>query len=737
MTALDELYLTEKDVVTGKTKTLPALHPGRRSERAFPRYRPPPKVPWPSAEWEEFQSRTASLAEGFDWLLALPHHRFWCQVIFDESLQKCLDAYLSSAPRKFDATAMGDGARDLTPEMDKVQGRLHRGVFMTFLRMSTHKESKEHFLSPSAFGEIIYNHFLFDIPKIMDLCVLFGKGNGPLLHKMIQNVFAQQPSYFVDLDESLTTILQVLGSILETCGLASEGPQKLGERPRTTPRDMPLLDLADIILYLCDICVTLWAFLEVFPLAAQTFHKHDFCARLASFYELLVPELESAIKRRCREDPRLASDLWRRLSHSKKKMAELFHLLVQHLCLQPILESSSENIQPFVEEFLQIFASILQERRFLREYDALFPVADDVSLLQQASPHLDETRTSYLLQAVKGAWEEEEEAGRGSRGRRGPQKTPLPKGADIKTTNVGPPKAALEAMQKEDEVLGAHAPRVTGAELTSLISQVKDLLPDLADDYVVSCLREYDYNVEKVIHHLLEGKLDRLTTPEPTPLLRSRHNIFQDDAFDVFSTDRVDVSRIQKGKRSERTSTRLLLGDKSFLEAQRDRYGLYSVVAEEVPPWQEVSPSYEDEYDDTYDGNQVGANDADDPHDELLNRRPFTVPQVLRSKQHKGQGMEPEEEEEGEEDEEEEEQEGPKDHFVQDPAVLRERAEARRMAFLARKGPRVDPSSASGKGPSKETAPERRRKEAAKATRANHNRRVMADRKRNKGMIPQ
>lgn len=35
------------------------------------------------------------------------------------------------------------------------------------------------------FGEIIYDNFLFDIPKILDLCVLFGKGNGQLLHKMI------------------------------------------------------------------------------------------------------------------------------------------------------------------------------------------------------------------------------------------------------------------------------------------------------------------------------------------------------------------------------------------------------------------------------------------------------------------------------------------------------------------------------------------------------------------------
>lgn len=35
------------------------------------------------------------------------------------------------------------------------------------------------------FGEIIYDNFLFDIPKILDLCVLFGKGNSQLLQKMI------------------------------------------------------------------------------------------------------------------------------------------------------------------------------------------------------------------------------------------------------------------------------------------------------------------------------------------------------------------------------------------------------------------------------------------------------------------------------------------------------------------------------------------------------------------------
>lgn len=90
---------------------------------------------------------------------------------------------------------------------------------------------------------------------------------------------------------------------------------------------------------------------------------------------------------------------------------------------------------------------------------------------------------------------------------------------------------------------------------------------------------------------------------------------------------------------------------------------------------------------------------------------------------------------------EEPEKETTKDHFVQDPAVLRERAEARRMTYLARKGYKHDNTSAvvgnaKGHGQSRDTVQDRRKKEANKGARANHNRRVMADRKRNKGMIP-
>ncbi|XP_065745413.1 activating signal cointegrator 1 complex subunit 2 isoform X9 [Phocoena phocoena] len=668
---LDQLQITHKDLKTGKLRTSPAL------------------------------------------------------VVFDETLQKCLDSYLHYVPRKFDEWVAP------APEVVDMEKRLHRSVFLTFLRMSTHKESKDHFISPSAFGEILYNNFLFDIPKILDLCVLFGKGNSPLLQKMIGNIFLQQPSYYNDLDETMPTILQVFSNILQHCGLQGDGacatPQKLEERGRLTPSDMPLLELKDIVLYLCDTCTTLWAFLDIFPLACPTFQKHDFCYRLLG-------------------------DLWQRLSHSRKKLLEIFHILLNQICLLPVLESSCDNIQGFIEEFLQIFSSLLQEKRFLRDYDVLFPVADDISLLQQASSALDETRTAYILQAVESAWEGVDR--RKATNAKDPPVAENPNGVVVAAEAVSRP-SSLPQNSEEEECLGAAAapgPAVCGVELDSLISQVKDLLPDLGEGFILACLEHYSYDPEQVINNILEGRLapalsqldrglDRQVKPDLTPLLASRHNIFQNDEFDVFSRDSVDLSRVHKGRSTRKEeSARSLLNDKREVVAQRRRYEQYSVVAEEVPvqPGEDSpyrSDDYEDEYDDTYDGNQVGANDADSD-DELISRRPFTIPQVLRTKV-------PREGQEGEEEEEEEaEDEAPKpDHFVQDPAVLREKAEARRMAFLARKGYRHDSSMAvagspRGHGQSRETTQERRKKESSKATRANHNRRTMTDRKRSKGMIP-
>ncbi|KAG9354889.1 hypothetical protein JZ751_001602 [Albula glossodonta] len=678
---LDEQHVTEPSGPMGRERTLPALHPERMEDRCFVAYRPPPLEGSPAA-LEEFLEHAQFISDDLDWLLGLPHDKFWCQVVFDESLQKCLDSYLRHAPRGLDPDAL-----PASPAVADMQRRLHRSVFMTFLRMATHKESKENFITPAVFGEIIYNNFLFDIPKILDLCVLYGKGNSQLVHKMIENIFTQQPSYYADLEEAVPTVTQVLDTILQKCGLQLEGatasePLKLEALGKPTAMTMSQKDLMDLVLYLCDSCTTIYSFLDIFPAACQTFHSHGFLSRLASFYELAVPDIEKAVRKRNFDDKSLQEDLWRRVSHSCRKMVEVAHLLLQHTCLQPILEG-------------------------------------------------DETRTSYLLQGVECAWESigrkrlrpaptvaSQEAERG--GKEWEETTPgqsngVQRGAEAL---VGP-------LRKGDN--GAVC-TVSAGELESLLSHIRDLLPDLGEGFLLACLQEP-------------------VKEDLPPVLSSRSNVFDDDEFDVFNRDQVDMSRIWKG-RKQGENVRAMLNDKQHVKEQRARYQAYETVVDEVPvgPAEQgagaatyVTDDYDDEYDDTYDTNQVGANDLDGDSD-LLNRRPFTIPQVLRTGK-QAQGRQVEEEEEEEEEEDEKVAAVKRDHFVQDPAVLRERAEARRAAMQSRRGHRPEPAShvagrPKGQGQTLETVLDRRRKEANKSRGANHNRRTMADRKRNKGMIP-
>uniref|UniRef100_A0A4W6FJV1 Activating signal cointegrator 1 complex subunit 2 n=1 Tax=Lates calcarifer TaxID=8187 RepID=A0A4W6FJV1_LATCA len=743
---LDEQQVTECGPL-GKEHTLPALHPDRKEDRCFVPYKPPPEDGSP-AQVEEFLEYARFITEDLEWLLALPHDKFWCQVVFDESLQRCLDSYLHHAPRSLDLAALTS-----SPAVAEMQRSVHRLVFLTFLRMATHKESKENFLTPAVFGEIIYENFLFDIPKILDLCVLFGKGNGQLLHKMIvYNHFLTDASNSRVLGFILCLFilhqLQVFDSVLEKCGLQCEGatamePMKLNAHKQPTAMTMSQQDLVDIILYLCDSTTTIHAFLDIFPAACSTFHSHGFLSRLTSFYETAVPDLEKAVRKRNFDDKSLQEDLWKRLSHSCRKMVETAHLLLHHTCLQPILEGR-ENTPTFAEELLQHFTSFLPEKRFLSDYDEQFPIADDISLLQQALPVIDETRTSYLLQGVESAWD--------SVGRRKPQSQMRPKASSLLSANQGAAGEAAAASSSAsvkpqkvrepgggESLRGAEAmldvPRkgnngavcpVSGAELESLLSCIRDLLPDLGEGFLLACLEEYDYNSELVINNILEDRLapnlDKLDRAMPRPVkeelpsvLSVRSNVFDDDEFDVFRRDQVDMSRIWKGRRKGE-SAREMLNDKQHIAEQRARYQAYETVVDEVviEPGETAASygldDYDDEYDDTYDMNQVGANDLDgDSLDtEKMN---FNFNNVNR------------------------------DQFVQDPAVLRERAEARRAAMQQRKGFRPERTSnvvgqPKGQGQTLETFLDRRRKEANKNRVGNHNRRTMADRKRNKGMIP-
>ncbi|XP_074652104.1 activating signal cointegrator 1 complex subunit 2-like isoform X2 [Tubulanus polymorphus] len=674
----------------------------------------------------------------------MPHQQFWCQVIFDETLHKCIESYLQSAPRYYDENY----ASCLPLSAVKCHQDIHRRIFMVCLRMATHKESIESHIKPSVFGEIIYENFIFDIPKLMDLCALYKNGNIALLSKMIENIFNQQPKYYDDLRAIVPTLFQVFASVIEQCGVESysptdQSPQKLSIGKHELLAKKSVEKLSDILSYLQDTSETLLAFFLVIPTSCRYFYNHEFHIMLSKFYATMVPALKSTIKIHQNESVCMQEALRYKLQRIRTALLDIIHQVLNECTIQEIIKNSGTDqiIEECVEGFLHFWNATLGEKRFIVDFETKFPIEDDFVVLTQSSYFIDETRIEFIMEAIASHFIDSDK-------KHGKANVVVDR---TELSAIGNDNSPTEPNQVElSEGNGACAMRKTGIELESLVSAVKDLLPNLGNGFIEICLEEYQYDVERVINGILEERLppslqeiDRqLERNQPTQMsdtgkdILHRHNIYDNDEFDIFNKDSVDLSRIHRGKKDKVDMS--LLDEKVDLTNFQPQYNLYANIDADDVFSRDL---YEDEYDDTYDDN-VGAEDADSA-DELTSRRPFVIPRALR------------ESEESEEEEEnlvqnnkqvigniQQEEKRRLDQFIEDPAKVRERNEKRWAAQRRGRGRGGPPrqrdvkGAPKGQGQSEEVSRNRDYKDKHKATRSNHNRRAMADRKRMKGMIP-
>ncbi|KAI2465358.1 hypothetical protein F4781DRAFT_28297 [Annulohypoxylon bovei var. microspora] len=148
----------------------------------------------------------------------------------------------------------------------------------------------------------------------------------------------------------------------------------------------------------------------------------------------------------------------------------------------------------------------------------------------------------------------------------------------------------------------------------SQISQIQDLFPDLGSGFISKLLDEFGDDTEQVVAHLLEDSLpphlatedrtkelspertrrkSRDIAPRPTPPQAPvRHNIFDDDEFDNLE---VDLSNIHFGKRNPDKSADDILNDRS---SAPNKAAILSALS--------AFDADDDERDDTYDVEDAG-----------------------------------------------------------------------------------------------------------------------------------
>lgn len=288
---------------------------------------------------------------------------------------------------------------------------------------------------------------------------------------------------------------------------------------------------------------------------------------------------------------------------SKAKIAKHKIVVVTYFCLLSLMEPDQPRTSTLLDHMYGLKATSSDD-------SLLKAVVGSTPLLQKIRTRIagpEATRAKSLIESLK-AFEK------------------LPDGRPKKPVRRKIDKGKRKDRDRygHDSTGGIHVHKL------SLVAQVQDLFPDLGSAFVVKLLDEYDDDTEQVTAHLLDDTLpqhlnasDRTETlpegtppqthdlapglePDPTPPPPPiRRNIHDSDPFDRLA---IDASRLARGRRNaDLTADRLL----SAPRPSGQKAAILAALA--------AFDSDDDERDDTYDvgdvGGTVDATTADDDDD--------------------------------------------------------------------------------------------------------------------------
>ncbi|KAK3907745.1 Activating signal cointegrator 1 complex subunit 2 [Frankliniella fusca] len=707
-------------------------------------------------EEETWLKRNLHFQSELMWLLSLEHHRFWSQILYSPHSLDGLVSFLQEALPYYVLPEFLS-----TPRLEEAYHKTAEQVFQAFIRLSIFDSKFYHYFPVQRQADEVYEHHVFTLPIVLDLCHLFGRENQKAISDLVETLFERQPRYLADILQVVTFFEEALRilthsfcgatSILSVCG--EPAPLSFGN-DQTLLEDMTPEQCRDKLLYLLDTVSSGAVFLDIFNSGSSDFRSRHFHNRLAMFYNEAIPRIEKKVEGiGCNED-QLSQyvDLKHKLSLAKMEILRFFKaisLSYVHYILENRESMTEDELKSSVDDYLTMLTDCLSEQIFVRDFNSVYGIDNDLDTIAQISPDLDTIKYNYLMESILSSYS-------------------LPKKKDLgapcfKSSSSRSVAKSLKNMKLDEtpstsskSSLGTSS-KPHGVELDSLVTEVKDILPDLGDGFVKRCLDHFNYQSEAVINALLEDNLpealrslDRSAihiedvSKEQDSDVPKRYNIFDNDEFDVMSRDHVDTSRVHKGKKRTVPKNAFdLLNDKSDVKGLRDMYQRFGTV-------DTAGSMYDDEYDDTYDDDLAIAEAG-----EVEKRRQFVVPRVLRSREEV-------ESSEGSEDEDEStENTQPRDAFCQDPALLRAKRERQRSEQMTQRGggsaKNGSRGSSTGRGGSSSSGGEKRfdvvgkpkgqgqekqvlinreKKNTNKSSRANHNRRSGAQHKRNQGMIP-
>ncbi|KAK4859854.1 hypothetical protein QYF36_012998 [Acer negundo] len=488
-------------------------------------------------------------------LLKLNPRDFWREVASDSSLHEFLDSFLKFRSRWYDFPYRG--TKGIVAGVIVGEFELSRRIFMLLYRISSNKDPGARIvdsLSLKDHAVILQGKKLLDLPKLLDICAIYGHENEDLTRLLVENALKSQPGIHDNLIGVLSHFMGIVHTMHERCSssleaLISSGNHK--DRGSSQLRN----ELLEVMDFINDAIVSMDAFVSAYkPVAVffsspveMSYGNEELLSTLVRLHDSLLPSFHKGFRIIFTAgDNEMSTDIAISLKMLSMRIVN-FGWKLLNLCY--LSDEVFEDGLP-VPATTKMFPAKVDDP-FIRA-DILVQTFREINGVSMQV--LDQNRDTFLKIVEKnynliGRLENLQNTG-----------WIFMEDEQFQYLS-GIIVYSSKAIVKKQPLVPVASPVLTNevhmdegaAIMESKISQIKDLFPDYGKGFLAACLEVYNHNPEEVIQRILENSLHEDlrsldTSLETMPVPKSTLTVSRKDKGKGILDEPSSVSWKDKGK---------------------------------------------------------------------------------------------------------------------------------------------------------------------------------------------
>ncbi|KAJ4837006.1 hypothetical protein Tsubulata_045183 [Turnera subulata] len=490
------------------------------------------------------------------------------------------------------------GAKDIVAGVVVGELELSRRVFMLLYRISSNRDPGAHASDEKK---------LLDLPKLLDICAIYGHENEELTGLLVRNAVKAQPWIQGNLPAVVSHFLDIIHTMHQRCITSLEALFSSGSSGDQASSPL-LTDFLEVIDFINDAIVSMDAFVTAYKPAAVLFScpvdtsywNEELLVALARLHDTLVPSLQRGFRVLLAGgmlSMRVVKFGWKLLDFCYLS-DQLFEDYLPLPAVTKMFPAKVEDpiiradilVQTFREINGVLYYTEENENRdtFLQSLDKNHHIMSRLQNLQNAGwIVIDDEQQAYLSGIMFST-----------------QKS------SSKEPHLVPTTSQSDKVKLDEDA----------AITESKISQIKDLFPDYGKGFLVACLEVYNQNPEEVIQRILEGTLHEDlqcldTSLETIPLPKSTSTVATKDKGKGKLVESIPVPftpvlpSTNQGPGVSRTTNPLGSSSSTigrFVRKSNDVSDRYTLDTKDEKDEARIASlisqyEYEDEYDDSFD----------------------------------------------------------------------------------------------------------------------------------------